>query len=65
MSSSYSRFHIRSGGSITHTATGAYTRACASVAPYPSMKVIQEHAEEAGKNGADEPFSDLGLGDFV
>ena len=29
------------------------------------MKVVQEHAEEAGKNGVDEPFSDLGLGNFV
>ena len=65
MSLSYSRYHIRSGGSITCTATGAYTRARASVAPYPSMKVVQERAEEASKNGADEPFSDLGLGDFV
>ena len=29
------------------------------------MKIVQECAEEAGKNGADEPFSDLGLGNFV
>ena len=65
MSSSYSCYHIRSGGSITRTTTGAYTCARASVAPYPSMKVVQERAEEAGKNGVDEPFSDLGLGDFV
>ena len=65
MSSSYSHFHICSGGSITHTATRAYTRAHTSVAPYLSMKVVQECTEEAGKNGADEPFSDLGLGNFV
>ena len=65
MSSSYSCYHVQSSGSITHTATGAYTRARASVASYPSMKVIQERAEEASKNGVDEPFSDLGLGNFV
>ena len=65
MSLSYSCFHVCSGGSIACTATGAYTWACTSVAPYLSMKVVQERAEEAGKNGVDEPFSDLGLGDFV
>ena len=65
MSSSYSHYHVQSSGSITCTTTGAYTRARTSVAPYPSMKVVQERAEEAGKNGTDKPFSDLGLGDFV
>ena len=65
MSLSYSHFHVHSGGSITCTATGAYTQARTSVAPYPSMRVVQEHAEEVGKNGADEPFSDLRLGDFI
>ena len=65
MSSSYSHYHVQSGGSITHTATGAYTQGRTSVAPYPSMKVVQECAEEASKNGVDKPFSDLGLGDFV
>ena len=29
------------------------------------MRVIQEHTKEAGKNGGDELFSDLGLGNFV
>ena len=65
MSLSYSHFHVCSGGSITCTATGAYTQAHTSVALYSSMKVVQEHAKEAGKNGADKLFSDLGLGDFV
>lgn len=65
MSLSYSCFHVRSSGSITCATTRAYTQARTSVAPYLSMKVIQECAEEASKNGADEPFSDLGLGNFV
>ena len=65
MSSSYSCYYTCAGGSITCTATGAYTCAPTSVVPYLLMKVVQEHMEEAGKNRGDKPFSDLGLGDFV
>ena len=48
-----------------HSATRAYTCTCTSVAPYSSMKIVQECTEEAGKNGANKSFSNLGLGDFI
>ena len=44
---------------------GVYTHTHSSVVPYPSMKVVQEWAKEAGKSGGDKPFLNLGLGDFI